>query len=76
MPKKMILIGGGVIGLELGSVWSRLGAEVTCVEFLPAIGAGADKEVATAFQRSLSKQGIKFMLQTKVGFSKPCSVAY
>eukprot|EP01128_Nolandella_sp_AFSM9_P008813 TRINITY_DN5483_c0_g1_i1.p1 TRINITY_DN5483_c0_g1~~TRINITY_DN5483_c0_g1_i1.p1 ORF type:complete len:489 (+),score=147.21 TRINITY_DN5483_c0_g1_i1:93-1559(+) len=66
VPKKMVLIGGGVIGLELGSVWSRLGAEVTCVEFLPAIGAGADKEIAKTFQRSLTKQGIKFKLEHKV----------
>jgi len=47
-------------------VWKRLGANVTCVEFLPAIGAGADAEVAKAFQRSLQKQGIKFMMETKV----------
>ncbi|KAJ2687249.1 dihydrolipoamide dehydrogenase precursor [Coemansia sp. IMI 209128] len=66
VPEKMIVIGGGVIGLELGSVWSRLGAEVTVVEYLPAIGAGMDAELAKAFQRSLSKQGIKFKTSTKV----------
>jgi len=66
VPKNLVLIGGGVIGLELGSVWKRLGSNVTCVEFLPAIGAGADAEVAKAFQRSLQKQGMKFMLETKV----------
>ncbi|KAJ2708150.1 dihydrolipoamide dehydrogenase precursor, partial [Coemansia spiralis] len=66
VPEKMIVIGGGVIGLELGSVWSRLGADVTVVEYLPSIGAGLDAEVAKAFQRSLGKQGIKFKTSTKV----------
>jgi dihydrolipoamide dehydrogenase len=46
VPKKMVVIGGGVIGLELGSVWSRLGAEVTVVEFMGSIGAGMDAEIA------------------------------
>ncbi|KAK8846745.1 dihydrolipoyl dehydrogenase [Kwoniella newhampshirensis] len=66
VPKKMIVIGGGVIGLELGSVWSRLGAEVTVVEYLGAIGAGMDAEVAKNFQKILQKQGFKFKLNTKV----------
>ncbi|RXG59944.1 Dihydrolipoyl dehydrogenase, mitochondrial [Armadillidium vulgare] len=67
VPEKMILIGAGVIGLELGSVWSRLGAEVTAVEFLTAIGGvGIDSEISKAFQRVLTKQGIKFKLGTKV----------
>ncbi|CAK9786499.1 dihydrolipoyl dehydrogenase [Cutaneotrichosporon oleaginosum] len=67
IPKRMIVIGGGVIGLELGSVWSRLGADVTVVEFLGAVGgAGIDGEVAKAFQKSLQKQGFKFKLNTKV----------
>ncbi|CAF0714240.1 unnamed protein product [Brachionus calyciflorus] len=67
VPKSMVVIGGGVIGLELGSVWSRLGADVTCVEFLPTIGGlGIDLEVAKQFQRILAKQGIKFKLETKV----------
>ncbi|KJE96833.1 dihydrolipoyl dehydrogenase [Capsaspora owczarzaki ATCC 30864] len=67
VPKKMIVIGGGVIGLELGSVWSRLGAEVTVVEFLGGIGgAGIDGEVAKNFQRVLTKQGLNFKLNTKV----------
>ncbi|KYQ92366.1 dihydrolipoamide:NAD oxidoreductase [Tieghemostelium lacteum] len=66
VPKKMIVIGGGVIGLELGSVWSRLGAETTVVEFTPRIAAGADGEVAKKFQKSLEKQHIKFHLETKV----------
>jgi len=62
----MILIGGGVIGLEMGSVWQRLGANVTVVEFLPDIAAGADREIAQTFQKSLSKQGFKFILESKV----------
>ncbi|KAL0059440.1 dihydrolipoamide dehydrogenase precursor [Marasmius tenuissimus] len=67
VPEKMVVIGGGVIGLELGSVWSRLGAEVTVVEFLGGIGgAGIDEEVAKNFQKLLQKQGLKFKLNTKV----------
>ncbi|CAE6440403.1 dihydrolipoamide dehydrogenase [Rhizoctonia solani AG-1 IB] len=67
VPKKLIVIGGGVIGLEMGSVWSRLGAEVTVVEFLGGIGGvGIDEEIAKQFQRTLQKQGFKFMLNTKV----------
>jgi dihydrolipoamide dehydrogenase len=67
VPEKMVVIGGGVIGLELGSVWARLGAEVTVVEFLNGIGgAGIDEEIAKNFQRILQKQGLKFKLGTKV----------
>ncbi|CAL2039016.1 hypothetical protein CAEBREN_01666 [Caenorhabditis brenneri] len=67
VPKKMVVIGAGVIGLELGSVWQRLGAEVTAVEFLGHIGGmGIDGEVSKTFQRTLSKQGFKFLLNTKV----------
>lgn len=67
VPKKMLVIGGGVIGLELGSVWSRLGADVTVVEYLPVIGgAGMDGDVAKNFQKILTKQGLKFKLGTKV----------
>jgi dihydrolipoamide dehydrogenase len=67
VPDKLILIGAGVIGLELGSVWSRLGAEVTAVEFLGHIGGmGIDMGVSKLFQKTLKKQGIKFMLNTKV----------
>ncbi|KAG0327106.1 dihydrolipoamide dehydrogenase precursor [Dissophora globulifera] len=66
VPKKMVVIGAGVIGLELGSVWQRLGAEVTVVEYQGAVGAGMDSEMAKAFQRSLSKQGFKFKMNTKV----------
>ena len=66
VPKRLVVIGAGIIGLELGSVWRRLGAEVTVVEFLDRIIPGADGEVAAAFQRSLSKQGVAFRLSTKV----------
>ncbi|MEH6663315.1 MAG: dihydrolipoyl dehydrogenase [Brevundimonas sp.] len=66
VPKKLIVIGAGVIGLELGSVWRRLGAEVEVVEYLDKIGAGMDGEVATAFQRGLTKQGMTFRMGTKV----------
>jgi len=66
IPNHLILIGGGVIGLEMGSVWQRLGANVTVVEFLPDIAAGADREIAQTFQKSLSKQGFKFILESKV----------
>ncbi len=66
VPKKMVVVGGGVIGLEMGSVWRRLGAEVTVVEFLDTITPGIDKEVAQNFMKILKKQGMKFMLSTKV----------
>ena len=66
------MIGAGVIGVELGSVWSRLGSEVTLVEFLGHVGGmGIDMEVSKTVQRSLTKQGLKFKLNTKVtGASK------
>ncbi|HET9572937.1 MAG TPA: dihydrolipoyl dehydrogenase, partial [Methyloceanibacter sp.] len=66
VPKRMVVIGGGYIGLELGSVWSRLGAAVTVVEMLPRLAPGLDAEVAKALQRVLEKQGIAFKLGTKV----------
>jgi dihydrolipoamide dehydrogenase len=66
VPKHLVVIGAGVIGLELGSVWRRLGAEVTVIEFLDRIVPGIDTEIATAFQRVLAKQGLKFKLGTKV----------
>jgi len=66
IPEKLIVIGGGVIGLEMGSVWSRLGAEVTVVEFLDRITPFEDPEVSKEFQKILTKQGIKFMLSKKV----------
>lgn len=59
----MLVIGAGVIGLELGSVWSRLGAEVTAIDFLDLIGGvGMDVEVSKSFQKILAKQGLKFKL--------------
>lgn len=66
VPEKLIVVGAGVIGLELGSVWRRLGADVTVVEFLDRIIPGTDAEIATAFQRVLKKQGLKFELGHKV----------
>ncbi|KAL4401665.1 dihydrolipoamide dehydrogenase precursor [Malassezia pachydermatis] len=67
VPEKMVVIGGGVIGLELGSVWHRLGAEVSVVEFQDAIGGpGVDGEVGKQFKKTLEKQGLKFYLGTKV----------
>ena len=66
VPAHLIVVGGGVIGLELGSVWRRLGAKVTVVEFLDSIGGAMDSEVAKQFQRILEKQGINFMLGSKV----------
>lgn len=66
VPKKLVVIGGGVIGLELGSVWGRLGAEVTVIEYLDEITPGMDKEVAKSFRRILSKQGFKFQLGAAV----------
>lgn len=66
IPKKMVVIGGGVIGLEMGSVWRRLGTEVTVVEFLDTITPSIDKEISQNFLKILKKQGMKFMLSTKV----------
>jgi dihydrolipoamide dehydrogenase len=66
VPKRMIVVGAGIIGLELGSVWRRLGAEVTVVEFLDRILPGLDGEVARQTQRILTKQGITFKLSSKV----------
>jgi dihydrolipoamide dehydrogenase len=66
VPKNLVVVGAGVIGLELGSVWRRLGAEVTVVEFLDRILPGMDGEVAKQFQRLLEKQGLKFHLGHKV----------
>ncbi len=66
VPKKLVLIGAGVIGLEMGCVWSRLGAEVTVVEYLDRILPGADAEIARDAQRIFRKQGLNFRLATKV----------
>ncbi|MBL9072083.1 dihydrolipoyl dehydrogenase [Tabrizicola sp.] len=65
-PKTMVVIGAGVIGLEMGSVYARLGTEVTVVEYLDAITPGMDAEVAKSFQRILAKQGLKFVLGAAV----------
>ena len=69
-PKSLIVIGAGVIGLELGSVWRRLGAKVTVVEYLDRITPGIDTETATAFQKALTKQGMEFKLGAKVTGAK------
>ena len=66
VPKHLVVIGGGYIGLELGSVWHRLGAEVTVVEYLDKLVPGMDGEIGKAFERVLSKQGLKFRLNTKI----------
>ncbi len=66
VPKKLVIIGAGVIGLELGSVWRRLGAEVTVIEFLDRITPAMDMEVSRQFQKILEKQGIQFKLAMKV----------
>ena len=65
-PKKFLVVGAGAIGLELGSVWNRLGSEVTMLEFLPRIALGFDLELSNLLQRALTAQGIKFHLETKV----------
>jgi dihydrolipoamide dehydrogenase len=66
IPKRLAVVGGGVIGLEMGSVWRRLGAEVTVVEFLDKILPSNDDEISSKFQAILAKQGFKFALGTKV----------
>ena len=66
VPKKLVVVGGGYIGLEMGSVWSRLGSEVQVVEYLDHITPGMDKEISNEFQKLLKKQGINFNLKTKV----------
>jgi len=66
VPKRLAVIGAGIIGLELGSVWRRLGAEVTVIEYLDRITPGVDADTAKTFQRSLTKQGLKFRLGMKV----------
>ncbi|MFK4810537.1 dihydrolipoyl dehydrogenase [Devosia neptuniae] len=66
VPNRLLVIGAGVIGLELGSVWARLGAKVTVVEYLDRILPGMDSEVARQFQRMLQKQGMDFKLSSKV----------
>src|SRR6266567_7763037 len=65
-PKKLVVIGAGAIGLEVGSVWNRLGSEVTMLEFLPRIALGFDLELSNLLQRLLTAQGMTFHLETKV----------
>ena len=71
VPKTMVVVGGGYIGLEMGTVWRRLGADVTVVEFVDRIVPGMDGEIAKQLQRILGKQGIKFRLGAKVTAAKP-----
>jgi dihydrolipoamide dehydrogenase len=66
VPQHLVVVGGGAIGLELGSVWLRLGAKVTVVELLPRLIPGTDAQIASALQRSLTKQGFSFLLGAKV----------
>ena len=66
VPTNLVIIGGGYIGLEMGSVWSRLGSKVTVIEYLDHITPGMDKEISKEFQKILTKQGIKFLLENKV----------
>ena len=70
VPKKLAVIGGGYIGLEMGSVWSRLVAEVTVIEYLNHITPGMDREISNEFQKILTKQGIKFKMGSKVNTVK------
>ena len=69
-PEKLLVIGAGAIGLELGSVWNRLGSEVTVLEFLPRIAVGFDLEISNLLQRALTAQGMKFHLETRVSSVK------
>ncbi|HSR71915.1 MAG TPA: dihydrolipoyl dehydrogenase [Kiloniellales bacterium] len=71
VPRRMVVVGGGYIGLEMGSVWSRLGAEVTVVEFLDRILAGMDAELGKTMHRILRRQGLSFKLSTKVTKAEP-----
>jgi len=73
VPKKLAVIGGGYIGLEMGSVWSRLGSEVTVIEYLDFITPGMDKEISNEFKKILMKQGIKFKMGSKVNSVKDSS---
>ena len=80
VPAKLAVIGGGYIGLEMGSVWSRLGSDVTVVEYLDHITPGMDREISNEFQKILSKQGIKFKMGSKVesveDLGKSVSISY
>jgi len=71
VPKHLLVVGAGAVGLELGSVWSRLGSKVTVVEMLPTITPFADKQMSSSLQRALASQGIEIRLSTKVTAAKP-----
>ena len=73
VPQKLAVIGGGYIGLEMGSVWSRLGSEVTVIEYLENITPGMDREISNEFKKILTKQGIKFKMGSKVNSIKSLS---
>ncbi len=73
VPKKLAVIGGGYIGLEMGSVWSRLGSEVTVIEYLDYITPGMDREISDEFKKILTKQGINFKMGSKVNSVKSTS---
>ena len=73
VPEKLAIIGGGYIGLEMGSVWSRLGSEVTVIEYLDYITPGMDREISNEFKKILTKQGIKFKMGSKVNSVKNIS---
>jgi dihydrolipoamide dehydrogenase len=75
VPKKLVVVGGGAIGLELGSVWSRLGSEVTVVEFLPKIVAAYDDDIVRNFTRILQKQGLKIETNAKVTGLRPSEIS-
>src|SRR6185503_14106820 len=66
VPRRLVVVGAGIIGLELGSVWRRLGSDVTVIEFLDRITPGVDDEITKHFQRMLARQGLKFRLGSKV----------
>ena len=70
VPKKLAVIGGGYIGLEMGSVWSRLGSDVTVIEYLDHITPGMDREISSEFKKILTKQGLKFKMGSKVNSVK------
>jgi dihydrolipoamide dehydrogenase len=70
VPRRLVIVGGGYIGLELGSVWCRLGSEVTVLEFMPHVLPLLDREIGTLVQKGLEKQGLKFKLSTKVNSAK------
>src|SRR5262249_42937631 len=70
VPERLVVVGGGYIGLELGSVWKRLGAKVTVIEFLPRLIPLADIEISEVIKKSLVRQGLEFHLQTKVTGAK------